>query len=377
MIKIGCLIDTVSTDKAGTEKQLLQLIRKIDRTKFIPHLICLRDSTWLRSNSVLCQKHTLNYTGLMKPRIFKTAIELRDLVCQLDLDILQCFFNESILVAFLSKILSPRFPVLLSSRRDMGLKSDENWYHSTYRAILPFVNRAFDGVVVNSKRVRKWVCETEKLDPRKIKVIYNGVETCRGIKEVPPVFSDNKTDIWIGAVANLRRIKRIDLLIHSFQLLRRQTVGKRVKLLIIGDGPQRDSLVKLTHQLDITSDVLFVGRVSNVMAYLQNLDIGVLCSDREGLSNAILEYMACGLPVVATDAGGNSEIVDESNGFLVPCGDPDALAAALRMLVLSESLRKQKARKSIDKTKKYHTWDTVIPQWESYYLSLISKFGGL
>ena len=116
-----------------------------------------------------------------------------------------------------------------------------------------------------------------------------------------------------------------------------------------------------------------MGSVDNVTSYLQYSDIGVLCSDKEGLSNAILEYMACGLPVVATDVGGNSELVDKDNGFLVPPGDPPALAKALYSLIESTELRRRMGAASLDKVKQNYTWEKVIPLWEEYYEGLVRR----
>lgn len=370
--RIGYLIDQISTDKAGTEKQLLGIIKRLDRARFQPYIICLKRSPWLKANQTQCSIYCLEYKGLTKPTVLKTAMKLKKLINHLSIDIVHCFFNESIFISYLSKILSTRFPLLVSSRRDMGLSSDEPWYHGVYRLVFRLVNTKFDGVVANSQKVASWVCEKERLDPRKIKVIPNGVEICDKTLQVPSVFLNTTADVWIGIAANLRSIKRVDLLLNAFHLLKKECENKNIKIVVIGNGSQRDALVDLSKDLGISSHVLFVGRVNNVVAYLQNIDIGVLCSDKEGLSNAILEYMACRLPVIATDVGGNSELVDESNGMLVPRGDAMGLARALKTLALNEELRKTKGELSFRKVQQTYIWEKVMREWEGYYTLLIS-----
>ena len=204
----------------------------------------------------------------------------------------------------------------------MGLGEDEPWYHRLFRLSFPLVNHAYDGIVVNSYNLAKWVHKTERVSFKKIKVILNGVDIPNKRESVPPVFCKKKADVWIGLVANLKPIKRIDVFLRAFRHLKDECGDIKVKAVILGDGHLKNSLIELAHELHILSDVFFIGSVDNVIAYLQNIDIGILCSDKEGLSNAILEYMACGLSVVATDVGGNAELIDKANGFLVSAGDP-------------------------------------------------------
>ena len=98
------------------------------------------------------------------------------------------------------------------------------------------------------------------------------------------------------------------------------------------------------------------------------MDIGVLCSDREGLSNAsTLEYMAAGLPVVATSVGGTPELVDQSNGACTPAGDPAGLARALASLVSSPELRKSKGYISLQRARSHFSWEKSIAETEAYY----------
>jgi len=110
---------------------------------------------------------------------------------------------------------------------------------------------------------------------------------------------------------------------------------------VVGGGDLENALRRRASSLGIEKDILFVGTVCNVLPYLEAADVGVLSSLSEGLPNAILEYMAMGLPIVATDVGGVGELMgkDAECGFLVPPRQPTTLAERLLLLIRSPELR--------------------------------------
>ena len=374
-IKIAYLIDTISSQKAGTEKQLMGIIKRIDRASFEPYLICLWRSPWMEQNKLPCKVFVLDYTGFIKLNFIGVIKRLLDLLKQEQFHIIQTFFEDSIFVGYLGKMLSREKPLLLSSRRDTGLGSDEPWYRSFYRVVLPVVNRGFDGIVANGDNVREYVARRERTSPDKIKVIHNGIALPDHIEQKPPIFRDTQAELWIGIVANLKPVKRIDVFLRAMARLRMISDKMDFKAVVVGEGPEAERLQKMAGELDLLSTVYFAGAVNNVIAYLQNLDIGVLCSDREGFSNSILEYMACGLPVVVTSVGGNPELVDNTNGFCVPSGDPEALAEAIGKLALHPDLRQKMGDRSLKKVRQNYTWDKITKQWEHYYWSLLEDEG--
>jgi len=148
--------------------------------------------------------------------------------------------------------------------------------------------------------------------------------------------------------------------------------GEDARLLILGDGTQKSALVALAEQLDITNSVHFIGRVDQVGNYLRAADLFVLPSRAEGLSNALLEAMACGLAVVATDIGGNNEIVSHlKNGILVRPRDSEQLAAALLMVLSDTKLARrlgEEARKTIGEG---YSLESVTKQYIELYRGLL------
>lgn len=376
MIKIGYLIDTIESDTAGTQKQLLEVIGRLDRSIFEPCLICLRESIWMKNNDDLpCDAYILGYKGILKPNLTIVINRLSALMDRIRIEILQTFFEDSIFVGWLGVLFSRCKPALLSSRRDIGLGNARPWYHRFYRAALPIVNLGFDGIVANSEAVRKYVASHEVVPPAKIKVIHNGVSLPDRDGAMPGGRGDNDAPV-IGLVANLYPVKRVDLFLRALFLLRQGLPDLRFRAVVCGDGPERQSLLNLADRLGLGSIVEFAGKVKDVDSYLSRLDIGVLCSDREGLSNAVLEYMAHALPVVATAVGGNPELVDRRNGFCVEPGRPEALADALIRLCADRGLRLKLGMASFDRLKSSYSWEKSMRELEGYYVETAGRRSG-
>ena len=131
----------------------------------------------------------------------------------------------------------------------------------------------------------------------------------------------------ICCVSRLVPVKRVDVVLEAFSLL---AAEYPCRLLVIGDGEQREKLHKLADSLGVREQVRFGGKVRDPVEYLQASDVFVLASDAEGHSNALIEAMACGLPVVATAVGGNRDCIQHRvNGLLVPPSAPTEVAKAI------------------------------------------------
>jgi len=371
-INVAYIIDTISCDTAGTQKQLLETIKRIDSGSFCVHLVCLWQSEWMIKNILPCPCTVLGYKGFLKFNFFAVIARLRKFYREQNIKIVQTFFEDSIFVAYLSALpVRPR-PVLISSRRDMGLgENNQPWYHHLYGMVLPLVNRSFDGIIANSEQVRQYVAKRERVSLEKIMVVRNGVDLPGIPVSLPDVFkqADNNA-LWVGLVASLTPVKRHDLFLHALALcMHKLTIPVRV--LLLGEGPERKSLEQLCTKLHLDGSVLFQGVVRDVASYLQHLDICVLCSDREGLSNAILEYMACAKPVIATAVGGNTELVNDQNGILVPPGDPAALADALADLAMNAEKRKKMGTESLKMVMERFSWQKSMNALEGYYREVV------
>lgn len=372
-IRIAYVIDRIYSGEGGTEKQLLGIISRLDKSRFDPFLILLYETEWIHKNSLPCDFIVLNYKGFLKRNIFTELSKFRNLLKERDFHILQTFFVESIFFCFVGTCWGFRPKILLSSRRDIGMGS-RSWYHAIYSLLMPLINLKYDGVVANSENVKHYVTRKECVPAKKIAVIKNGIDMRITPPSKPEVFTQTVSDLWIGIVANLTPVKRHDVFLQALSILKTLALPVRVKAVILGEGPENDRLMMLSHDLGIEQDVFFLGSQKNVTAYLQNLDIGVLCSDREGLSNSILEYMVHSLPVVATAVGGNTELVDASNGICVPPGEPEALAIALKTVISDLDLRRRMGRKSRERIESMFSWERTMQEWQNYYQNILSDF---
>lgn len=191
--------------------------------------------------------------------------------------------------------------------------------------------------------------------------------------------------IVIGTVKTLKPLYGIDVLIESFALLARRLqheapqVAGRLKLRIVGDGPQRDELSRRAGELGIGEITEFVPRVPHaaVPAALHELDIYVALSRQESFGVAIIEAGACGLPVVVSDVGGLPEVVaDGETGFVVPRESPQAAAEALRTLVLDAELRQRMGEAARRRVVSLYEWQRNVQQMTDLYARVIAGSKG-
>ena len=191
--------------------------------------------------------------------------------------------------------------------------------------------QAMDRLIAVSAQVRRDLKSQLLLDPGKITVIPNGID----ISEVERLgkkplkhkwFELGQPPVIVGA-GRLTHQKGFDVLLRAFAIARAR---RPMRLIILGQGPEQDRLQAMATQLGIASDVQLRGHVSNPMPYLRRAALFVLPSRWEGLSNALLEALASGTPVVATRCTGSTDLLDEGRyGSLVNVGDASALAASI------------------------------------------------
>jgi glycosyltransferase involved in cell wall biosynthesis len=169
-------------------------------------------------------------------------------------------------------------------------------------------------------------------------------------------------------VANLRPIKRVETLLEAATILRTKLTD--FKIAIVGDGPLRDKLKQRADSLGLADCVKFLGSRTDIPTLLKSAKIGVLTSQSEGCSNAILEYMSTGLPVVATAVGGNLELVEDgSSGYLVAVADSEKLAQRLKELISNGELRQRMGKRGRQLVEQRYSLERMVAAHEDYYLS--------
>jgi glycosyltransferase involved in cell wall biosynthesis len=261
---------------------------------------------------------------------FRAARALGRFLREQSVLLVQTFFESSDLWAGLvTRTLSSAR--LVWSRRDMGiLRSAKHRLAYRLMAGVP------DEVFAVSDGVRRHCIEEDGIDPARVCTIYNGLDVNRFRSRqdtVPPRFT-------VTTVGNIRHVKGHDVLIQAAALVLAQY--PEASFSIAGDVLEPacfDELQRLVTQLGIEDSFRFIGGVRDVAQHLAAADVFVLPSRSEGFSNAILEAMACALPVIATDVGGNAEaVLNAVTGYIVPPEDPAALARCMLQLAGDRAL---------------------------------------
>jgi sugar transferase (PEP-CTERM/EpsH1 system associated) len=208
-----------------------------------------------------------------------------------------------------------------------------------------------DRYVTVSKHLERYLVETIGIAPSRITQIYNGVDTerfepaaARPATALPAGFADSGC-VVIGTVGRIQAVKDQATLVRAFAELARTSAGRHLRLAIVGDGPLLAEIRGLVDSLGLSRQIWLPGAVSNVPDVLRALDVFVLPSLAEGISNTILEAMATGLPIVATAVGGNVELVEDGRtGRLFEPGDVPTLAKLIAAYAADTPLRTEHAR---------------------------------
>lgn len=224
--------------------------------------------------------------------------------------------------------------------RDMlDIDGSNQKYIFMRRLYAPFVSR----FITMSRDLEQWLIDLVGIPVRKVTQLYNGVDVQRFDSATLYQRGDfglYKHDFVIGTVGRLQGEKDQATLIKAFSQLHKESSDMAsLKLLIIGDGPERSTLEALAADRGVADKVLFLGARDDVASMLGMLDLFVLPSLGEGISNTILEAMASALPVVATRVGGNPELVEHGvTGLLVNAADEQAMADAIAVYLKSPEL---------------------------------------
>jgi glycosyltransferase involved in cell wall biosynthesis len=225
-----------------------------------------------------------------------------------------------------------------------------------------------------SREDRRRMTDIEGIDPRHTLFIPNGVPP-----SPPPSGRDVRAELGIqpsapvvGAVGVHRPQKALDVLLHATATL--ATQWRDLRVLMVGDGPERANLERLAGELGVSEVVRFLGRRSDIPDVLRALDVAVCCSDFEGSPLAMMEYMEAGLPVVATAVGGVPDLIEPGvHGLLVSPRDPDALAGAISELLADPSRAQEMGARGQERRRTEFDIEVMVHRLEYLYLELLAE----
>jgi len=361
--KIVFIIDEY-TPGAGTENQIRGILRHLDRARFEAILVTLRkpvtpedqqDLGW--PVKCLGVHRLLHITSIH--RFLRFVWWLR----RTRVEVAMIYFQDSRLFAVPACRLGG-VRSIISNRRDMGY-----WRTHTLSRALRMVDRLSHRCLVNSQAVKRSVEDYEHYPGDRITVIYNAlwndVRTEAAIVTKSRLGLENDTAV-VGIVANLRPVKRVDRFLEMAAMV--VTKVPKVHFLVLGCGNLEGTLKEQTDRFGLAHCVSFLGKVEDVGSYLSIFDVGVLTSESEGLSNSLIEYAAAGVPAVAFDAGGNSEVIaDNVTGFLVPQGDIPGLASKVVAILSDNVLRRRMSTESRNLVMRRFSPDTIMRELMAFW----------
>ncbi|MFT3761959.1 MAG: glycosyltransferase [Pseudoxanthomonas sp.] len=361
----------------GSERFLRNLVRLLPADRYRITIVQLTDAGMhdrghysLRSleHVELLALHVDAVYGRRGWRAYKA---LRDLLKSERFDVIQSQHAKSDLLNALLPL--PAGSVRISSRRDMGFNKSPRM-----RLASRFLNHRYACVVAPANPILDGLVESEGLSRDRMLCIPNGVDT-----ELfsPPSAKERSRarqrlgiadeTVAIGCLASLTPVKRHVDLLEAFAMVRAKAPD--TQLLLIGEGPLREAIVAQAQGLGLGESIRLLGAVSDVRSAAAALDISVLSSSTEGMSNAILESMSCGLPVVATAVGGNPDLVEDGvNGLLAPAHAPEALAQCLLRLVESGELRLRFGQAGRHQIERAYSLDGMAASFDRLYRRLLA-----
>jgi glycosyltransferase involved in cell wall biosynthesis len=368
-IRILFFIDSLN-DAGGTENQLIEIVRRADQQRFELFVACLEDG------ERLCE---LTATPLVFP--VRSVFSLRGLrqlwLCSRQMrrhqiDIVHTFMVKSTLLGVVAARCA-NCRIVITSRRNLGY-----WYSPFYIRVFRLLNRLTTRIAANSEAAKRTAVGIEGVTADRVDVLYNGVDLSRFAGGGNPDFLEKlgipRGAAVVGIVANYRLVKDLPLFLRAARLIAERHPD--VMFLLAGRGALRQELGRLAQELGIEHRVFFTDGAGDVADYLPLLRVGCLSSASESFSNAILEYMASGLPVVATNVGGAAEVVENKvTGYLLSTREPEEFAGYVSRLLEDEPLRQKMGAKGLERCRLKFDIDSCVRRMEEYYERLAQSYG--
>jgi glycosyltransferase involved in cell wall biosynthesis len=361
-VRVCFMIDRLS--RAGTESQLLALLRTLDRDRVQPSLVLLdgEDDLSRALEPTDLPVLRLGVRKLLSAGTARAAARLRSFWSEQRPDVLQAYFLDTAYFGVpLARLCGIKKVVRV--RNNLGY-----WMTAKHRFLGRLLRPFVDRTLTNTTAGRQHLVEQERHPSERVDVLENGVDYGRFKRLLLP--DTSRAKVRVGCVSNLRRVKNIDGLMRAAK----QALAKYPQLVfeVAGDGEQYDELRRLHTELGLGDRFVLRGSVSDVVGFLRNVDIAVLPSHSEGMSNALLEYMAAGRAVIATDVGANAELVRHGkDGLIIPPGDGPALVEAIGAL-LANPLRAAgygaSARRRVETE---YSREAMCQRFENFYRNLV------
>ncbi|HKQ25291.1 MAG TPA: TIGR03088 family PEP-CTERM/XrtA system glycosyltransferase [Burkholderiales bacterium] len=364
-------------DTGGLENGLVNLINRIPAERFRHAIICLTDYTEFRRRikrdvSVFALNKPLGNSPILHVKLWRLFMQLRPAIVHTR--------NLGTLEGMLPAALA-RVPVRVHGEHghNLGdLDGSNRKYQWVRRAMKPFVHQ----YIALSKDLERYLHEKIRVPTAKIAQLYNGVDTelfhpARGGREPLPCEGFAGPDQFvIGTVGRMQAVKDPVALARAFvRLLQLVPDGaRRLRLVMVGNGPLKEQVRSVLEQGGAAGLAWLAGERDDVPRIMRGLDLFVLPSISEGVSNTVLEAMASGLPMVATRVGGNPELIEaDVSGTLVPAENVESMARAIRVYADSTELCKHRGSQARRAAEQRFGMDVMVNAYMSVYDRLLAS----
>ncbi len=358
----------------GMENGLINLVNRLPRNQFEHSIICVTESDEFerRITNPDVSVFALHKKPGKDPALYKRYLRL---LRTLRPDVVHTRNFGTIDLAPISALAG--VPVRIHGEHGW-IATDPGGRSIRYRLLRRLCHPLIHGYTAVSRDIARWLAETLSIDHERVAHICNGVDTERFNPAVAPapLSPDADEPFVIGTVGRLDPIKNHGWLLEVFAKLRdtRPDLAARLRLVIAGEGPSRDSIENDIARRQMEGHVQLLGRRQDVPAVLRSFDVFVLPSLNEGISNTILEAMASGLPVIASDVGGNPELIRPGEtGQLVTLGDTDGFAATLAQYIDAPALLQTHGARARIAAEEDFSLETMVSRYAALYATAIAE----
>jgi glycosyltransferase involved in cell wall biosynthesis len=370
------IITDVFKKIAGSERNIMQLLRGIDQTRFRAYVACFYSGEVAQAmRAEGFQIYDLRLGGIYSLNGLKNVILLYTLIRKEKINLILTYHEGS---DFLGLVLSKLCGIpVLSNRRDMGYKT-----RLPHRLAYKLFGRYFDGVITVSDAVKNEIINRGWVKEGKVWSIHNGINVeeysnhvdRESVKRSIGIKADQYV---VGLIANIKKIKGIRYFLNAASLICARKSG--IEFVIVGHdlneaGNSMKDMKCLAEVMNIADKVHFLGGRKDIADLISIFDVAVIASLSEGFSNVLLEYMACGRPVVATDVGGNREaVIYGATGLLVPPENSQQLAGAISVFLDNRELALRYGLAGKKRAEKEFSLERMIEKYETIFEDIAMK----
>jgi glycosyltransferase involved in cell wall biosynthesis len=363
MSKIKVLYVITSLGLGGAEKLLLYYLKNLDKKKYSIYVCCFRDKPddLMEEMSDYAEIINLKVKNKFNPVIIFYMLKL---IREIKPNIIHTHLFQPRVYATIANLFN-RQSVLITQKHSIVNPKKHNIF-ILFEMISISMNKR---VIAISESVKNSLIKYEFIPPNKIFLLPNCIDYQAFNRASNRQFIRNTNEIVIGTVGRLEKVKGINYLLLAMKIILAKFPYARLE--IVGDGSLLEELEEISKKIGISNSVKFFGKFTDVIPFYKRMDIFVLPSILEGFGIVLLEAMAAGIPVVASDVDGIREVIIQGeSGILIPPKNPDALASAVIQLIENPQLVKSLVENGFKRAQLFDVQEHVM-KLESLYSNLL------